>query len=208
MKEKRMEKLEQKMSPEKIVKEITEPKIEKQWNIKDINKVITAEEEVAEIFNRHFTDKIEKLKTNIVKEYLEEPLERMRTKMSNKNLKSSIKTVSEKKVAKVIRSLSKTQSAGRDSLSQENLILGKEVLKISLTRLMKNSIENGEFPKSWKEAVVTAILDKESPKCKENYRPVSCLHVASKVQEKIVCDQITKHIDSYGLLPENQLGFR
>jgi hypothetical protein len=42
--------------------------------------VITEEEKVAEIFNRHFPDKIEKLKTNIEKEYMEKSLERIITR--------------------------------------------------------------------------------------------------------------------------------
>ena len=47
-------------------------------------------------------------------------------------------------------------------------------------------------PEAWKEAIVTPILKKGDPKKKENYRPVSCLAVASKVMERIVCDQVTR----------------
>jgi hypothetical protein len=36
----------------------------------------------------------------------------------------------------------------------------------------------------WKQALVTPILKKGDPTKKENYRPVSCLSVASKVLEK------------------------
>ena len=49
----------------------------------------------------------------------------------------------------------------------------------------------------WKKALVTPILKKGSPEKKENYRPVSCLSVASKVAEKIVCDQVTKFFDKH-----------
>ena len=180
----RMEKARTEDEVWKIVKEITEPKTEKHWRLTEGDRLITEEQEVADIFDRYFMDKIEKLKLNIEKEYVEEPLERPKTRMANRNLKFSLKTVCEKTVAKAIKSLNKKKSAGRDGLSQENLILGTEVLKIPLTRLINNSIEKGEFPKCWKEAVVTPILKKGSPGCKENYRPVSYLNVASKVLEK------------------------
>jgi hypothetical protein len=49
--------------------------------------------------------------------------------------------------------------------------------------------------------------EKGDPTKKENYRTVSCLSVASKVLEKIVCDQVTHYKEIHGLLPENQHGF-
>jgi hypothetical protein len=68
--------------------------------------------------------------------------------MANENLKFNIKTVSEKTVEKAIKTLNKKKSAGRDELSHQNLLkFGTEVLKISLTKLINNLIEKGEFPK-------------------------------------------------------------
>ena len=54
----------------------------------------------------------------------------------------------------------------------------------------------------------TPLLQKGDPKEKTNYRPVSCLAAASKVLEKIVCQQITRHMESNKLLPKSQHGFR
>ena len=75
-------------------------------------------------------------------------------------------------------------------------------------RIINKSISEGIFPAGWKEAVVTPILKKGNPEEKYNNRPVSCKTVCSKVPEKIVCKQITKIMDQYGMLPENQHGFR
>ncbi len=86
--------------------------------------------------------------------------------------------------------------------------MGTDVLKIPLTRLVNSSIASGTFPKPLKQAVVSPILKKGDPECKDNYRPVSCLNVACKVLEQIVCDQITGHMEKHGLLPENHHGFR
>ena len=80
-------------------------------------------------------------------------------------------------------------------MTQEQLKLGANVLAIPLTRIINNSITEGKFPDIWKIGVVTPVLKKGSPLDKNNYRPVSCLSVLSKVLEKIVCEQITVYID-------------
>ncbi len=98
--------------------------------------------------------------------------------------------VSEKTVYKAMCSLKKKKSTGVDGISQDKLVLGTKVLVVPLTRIINNSITNGEFPEMWKEALVTPILKKGDPTKKENYRPVICLSVASKVLKKIVCDTL------------------
>ena len=61
---------------------------------------------------------------------------------------------------------------------------------------------------SWKEAVLVPILKKGDPKELKNYRPVSCLTAASKVLEKVVCEQLTRFAEVQHLLPTSQHGFR
>jgi len=104
--------------------------------------------------------------------------------MEQKKINFSLKTVSEKTVFKAMCSLKKKKSAGVDGIRQEQLVIRTKVLVVPLTRIINNSITNGEFPQKWKETLVTPILKKGDPTKKENYRPVSCLSVASKVLEK------------------------
>ena len=54
----------------------------------------------------------------------------------------------------------KRKSAGKYGISQEQLILGADFLVVPLTRIIKKSITTGEFPRIWKEAIVTPILKK------------------------------------------------
>ncbi len=110
--------------------------------------------------------------------------------MEHKKISFSLKTVTEKTVYKAMCSLKKKKSAGVDGISQENLVLGAKALVVPLTRIINNSIANGEFPEMWKEALVTPILKKGDPTKKENYRPVSCLSVASKVPEKVYATKL------------------
>ena len=128
--------------------------------------------------------------------------------MEERNIKFALKTVTEEKVRKAMLSLKRKTSAGKDGISQEQLILGTDVLVIPLTRIINESIFTGEDSKKWKEAIVTPILKKGEATKKENYRPVSCLSVASKVMEKIVCNQVTRFFKVHKLLPDNQHGFR
>ena len=192
----------------KIVNDITNPKAEASWKLEEEGRMIENEKEIADIFNDYFIEKIENLKRNINKEYVKDPLEKLKRKMERKNLKFKLKTVTEKKVKKAMLSLKKKKSAGKDGISQEQIVLGTDVLVIPLTRIINNSISTGVVPEAWKEAIVTPILKKGDPKKKENYRPVSCLAVASKVMERIVCYQVTRFFEVHGLLPDNQHGFR
>ena len=86
--------------------------------------------------------------------------------------------------------------------------MGAENLIAPMTAIVNNSIMEGEFPSQWKEAAVTPVLKKGSPQVLGNYRPVSCLPAASKLLEIVVCDQLSKYLESNGLLPGNQHGFR
>ena len=86
------------------------------------------------------------------------------------------------------------RSAGADSLTQEQLKLGSIALIKPLTSIINQSISEGKFPEEWKKAIVTPVLKKGSAKDKNNYRPVSCLMVLSKMLEKVVCTQITEYM--------------
>ena len=86
------------------------------------------------------------------------------------------------------------KSAGYDEVTQEQLIMGAEVLAVPLTQIINTSFTEGVFPEVWKEGIVTPVLKKGNPMEKSNYRPVSCLSVMSKVLERVACDQITSNL--------------
>ena len=113
-----------------------------------------------------------------------------------------------KTVEKALSKMKKKKSAGVDGLGQDQLVMGSPIISLALTSICNKSINEGQFPKDWKEALVTPVLKKGDPKLKENYRPVSCLPAASKLLEMLVCDQTTNFMESNKLLPENQHGFR
>jgi hypothetical protein len=192
----------------KIVNEIIKPRTPSTITIGTPAGDITNEGEVAAAFNAYFIEKINALKTGIDPSLVRDPLVRISEKLKDKNLKFDIKPVSVNTVTKIMRKMSKKKSSGKDGISQECLLLGLDVLATPLTAIINHSINTGTFPSQWKEAVVIPIHKKGDSKDPKNYRPVSCLAAASKVLEKVVCNQLTRFIEIHKLLPNNQHGFR
>ena len=192
----------------KIVNDISKPKTETIWKLETDSEIITDNKKVADELNHFFVDKIANLKESIDSNLIEEPLDKLRQKMADKNLNFTLKTVTERTVSKVMRSLKKKKSKGEDGISQDVIMLGEKALLTPITYIINASIASGTFPNHWKKAVVIPILKKGSPTDKNNYRPISIVNATSKILEKIVCNQLTKHMEKHKLLPNNQHGFR
>ena len=191
-----------------IAKDITNPKKETEWSLKMENGVITDKQQIADHFNKFFVEKIQKLKDNIDNEYVEDPLERLSQKTKQKRSKFSLKQINEKGLLLALKKIKNKKSTGSDGLSQEHLKAGSRSFKGPLTKIFNLSIRKGEFPKGWKEAMVTPVHKKGDKECLENYRPVSCLPAAAKLLERVVCTQTSDFMEKNNLLPTNQHGFR
>ena len=63
-----------------------------------------------------------------------------------------------------------------------------------LTNCINNSLSEGFFPDCLKRANITLIGKKNDPLDKENYRPVSILHLISKVYERAIFNQLPEYI--------------
>jgi hypothetical protein len=192
-----------------VANDVLNPRKENSWNIiNDEGVEIVEEKEVAETFNKFFINKVEELKKNIEPKDVEDPLVRLAEKMKNNPNKLEFKSISRNQLRTHLKKLKKKKSSGLDGLSQENLILGTENLLGPLNVIINQSIEQGKFPKEWKQAAVTPVLKKGNPRLLNNYRPVSCLPAASKVLEIVVCGQLSEYLEKNNLLPNNQHGFR
>ena len=192
----------------RVVNDIIKPKNSTPITIRTVAGDVTDEAKVAESFNKFFVEKISNLKASIDPSYVKDPLSKIEEKVKHKNLKFKIKTVTMETVQKTMKKMSKKKSRGSDDISQECLLLGLEALAAPLTEIINTSISTGIVPEQWKEAIVVPILKKGDPKDLKNYRPVSCLAAASKVLERVVCDQLTRFVEVHDLLPTNQHGFR
>ena len=72
------------------------------------------------------------------------------------------------------------------------------------------SLREGQLPTSQKVAVVTPVLKKPNadPDDLKNYRPISNLTFTSKVIERLVAEQITRHHTEANLMPPLQSAYR
>ena len=59
--------------------------------------------------------------------------------------------------------MKKKKSSGKDGVTQECLLMGKNTLVMPITWLIYTSIASGIFPKEWKEAIINLILKKGAP---------------------------------------------
>jgi hypothetical protein len=83
------------------------------------------------------------------------------------------------------------------------------VLSPVITNIINLSLSSGSFPDNFKHSVIKPLLkksnlDKESL---SNYRPVSNLSFISKLTEKIVKIQLTKHLDCHSLFNAHQSAY-
>ena len=83
-------------------------------------------------------------------------------------------------------------------------------LVVSITQLINLSLSEGVFPTSFKHAVVSSLLKKQSlPKDDlSSYRPISNLNFISKMLEKVVCAHLCSHLKSFPSLSRFQSAYR
>ena len=85
-----------------------------------------------------------------------------------------------------------------------------DILLPSITKLVNCSLLEGAVPDGFKSAVVTPLIKKSSLSKDElkNYRPVSGLSFISKLVERVVASQLSRHVSLHGLENEYQSAYR
>ena len=105
--------------------------------------------------------------------------------------------------------LSPDKSCDLDPIPTSLLKQCISVLSPVITSIINLSLLSGSFPDNFKHSVIKPLLkkanlDKESL---SNYRPVSNLSYISKLTEKIVKIQLTKHLDGHSLFNAHQSAY-
>ena len=75
---------------------------------------------------------------------------------------------------------------------------------------MNCSLSEGAVPDGFKSVIVTPLIKKSSLSKYDfkNYRPVSGLSFISKLVERVVASQLSRHVSLHGLENENQSAYR
>ena len=119
--------------------------------------------------------------------------------------------ISESGLKQLIMKLDVKKAHGPDNLSSmliksftENVPSFLRCLLI----LMSSTLQHSASPEAWKKAVVCPAFKGGDRSDINNYRPISLTCVLCKLLEHIICSQMWKHIDDYGIIDKNQHGFR
>ena len=189
-----------------LINDLNSRKCRKSQNISDIkigDKIINTPAEMAEAFNKHFTNIGPKLareiplSSTIPESYLEPTVETF-----------SLQTPSVSIVCKLLRNINEKKATGLDQIPSKLLKLAADIVGPSLAGIFERSINTGIFPAEWKLARVTPIFKKGSKSDLDNYRPISVTPIVSKIFERIVFDQLYQYLNENNLLTNCQSGFR
>lgn len=111
-------------------------------------------------------------------------------------------------VYRLLQHLQVNKATGPDDISARVLRECAAELAPSLSQFFRMSLRAGRVPAGWKHGRITAC-HKGGPKDNPmNYRPISLLPIASKVMETIINQRLRHFLNTNGLLPDSQFGFR
>ena len=158
---------------------------------------------LANIFCDYFAQKIDNIRNNFTL-----------TTETEETLPQDIKfdqfrPVSIDEIRKVITSYN-SKSCELDPIPTWLLKLCIDELLPLLTSIINKSFEYGVFPIKFKQALIRPLLKKHNldPEELKNYRPVSNLHLMSKIIEKIVAQRLEDHISIHSLHDPLQSAYR
>ncbi|KAL8591660.1 hypothetical protein ACOMHN_056776 [Nucella lapillus] len=115
--------------------------------------------------------------------------------------------ISEEKVLKLLQTLKTHKATGPDGINPLVLSKAADILAHPVTILFRKSLEDGQVPQDWRTATVSPIFKKGSRLQPCNYRPVSLTCILCKVMEKLIRENVIKHLDENVLISRQQHGF-
>ena len=111
-------------------------------------------------------------------------------------------------VAQLLQNIQTHKACGPDNLPAHFLKEVANEIAPALTIIFQASLDQGSLPVIWKTAAVVPIFKKGSKTDPCNYRPILLTCICSKILEHIVYSSISEHLDQYGILCDEQHGFR
>ena len=112
------------------------------------------------------------------------------------------------KIVTLINQLNCSKANGCDDISIRMLKLFARECSIPLKLIYDLCLETGHYPALWKMANVVPVHKKGDRQVKTNYRPISLLPICGKIFEKIIFDEVYKHLSENNLISTHQSGFR
>ena len=102
----------------------------------------------------------------------------------------------------------KTEATSTDGIGLSMLMRCCPHIIPYIVHLVNVCIETNTFPNLWKNSFLLPIPKVPSPSELKDLRPISILPTLSKVIERILDRQTRIYVERYGILPQEQSGFR
>lgn len=102
----------------------------------------------------------------------------------------------------------KSNAIGADEVGLDMLLYCCPYIIKYLTHIINTSINSATFPSQWKAVHVLPLSKVKNPTQYKDIRPISILCTAAKIYEKVLYEQIQRHLDDNQIIPSNQSGFR
>ena len=172
------------------------------------NGTITDDKKKAEEHNKHFAsiNKASKL-TDRDKEKLQKLKALEKAPSASQEIFEADFTMSE--LNKQLKKLKRRKSPGPDKLHNEMLVHLGPIGKKTVLRLINLTLQTGELPRAWKNAIITPILKKgKAPEELSSYRPISLTSVLGKIAERMINSRLYWWLEKSGIINQNQAGFR
>ncbi len=161
-------------------------------------EVTSVKSEMCNILNKYF-------KSVFVNEDVSELNTVTFSRVCDKNIENI--NISYEDLSHRLSKLNQSKSPGPDGIHPLVLKKCHSAMAVPLGIILRKSLESGEVPVLWKLANVTPIHKKASRLEPQNYRPVSLTSVPCKLMERILRDEIMKHLVGNSSLAKEQHGF-
>jgi len=166
----------------------------------DQGKIITEDEETAEMLNNYFGSVLTEEDINNIPE--PKPMFK-----GNDDQRLHNVDITEEIVLEMLGSLREDKTPGIDELHPKFLKEVRNEIGATLSQIFNESIETGEMPRDWKDAIITPLFKKGSRSDTSNYRPVSLTCIICKILEKIIKSNIVEHLIKNEIINDSQHGF-
>ncbi len=168
---------------------------------------IRGDARLADCVNRFYIDKIDRIRAGIGEESDRRGEETVTQVQQQQQDQFKFRPPSEKEVLAVILGLNNTQALGVDGIPVAVLKQLAPIIAAPISHLILKSFEHSRVPVGFKRSSVIPLHKKNKPaNLASSYRPVSILTALSKIQERVVLQQVSPHLAP--LLPPSQFGFR
>lgn len=113
-------------------------------------------------------------------------------------------------IEKAIRSLKNRKAPGLDLIEPEVIKHSWPALHTEITHLFNSCLEQGVFPRRWKEGNIRVLLKGEgkSKTDPKSYRPICLLPILGKVLEKLMSTRLSTIIHQHPKSSDRQFGFK